>query len=90
MGRGEAGGTQCNDSNRRVDEIARLNGFCGGPGFPREAELFGCNQGHGVMRVTESGGYEIFATEAEGVKLAEPNFFVFGSSGNLFVTDSGG
>ena len=86
---GEAGQIYRMDTKGRVEEIARFDGFCGGLAFSTEDVLFVCVAGQGVVRVTTSGRYEIFATEAAGTKLAEPNFPVFGQTGHLYVTDSG-
>ncbi|TAM81129.1 MAG: SMP-30/gluconolactonase/LRE family protein [Acidobacteria bacterium] len=76
-------------SPRPFREAARPNGFCGGLAFSSDEVLFVCVPGEGVFRVTTSGRQEIFATEASGVKVAEPNFQVFGGSALLYVTDSG-
>lgn len=86
---GEAGQIYRIDPRGRADEITRLGGFCGGLAFSPEGDLFVCNPGHGVVRVTSSGQQEVFAFEAAGRKLIEPNFPVFDQSGNLYVTDSG-
>jgi len=86
---GEAGQIYRIDSHGCVEEVARLGGFCGGLAFSPEDELFVCNPGHGVVRVSPKGQGDVFATEAEGRNLIEPNFPVFDRSGNLYVTDSG-
>jgi gluconolactonase len=86
---GEAGQIYRMDTKGRVEEIARLDGFCGGMAFSNEDVLFVCVAGQGVVRVTAGGRHEIFATEAAGTNLAEPNFPVFGQTGHLYVTDSG-
>jgi gluconolactonase len=86
---GEAGQIYRIDSKGHVEEIVRLNGFCGGLAFSPEDVLFVCIPGQGVIRVTMSGQHEVFAAEAEGRKLVEANFPVFGESGHLYVTDSG-
>ena len=86
---GEAGEIYRIDSKGGVEEVTRLSGFCGGLAFSPEDDLFVCNPGHGVVRVTASGQQEVFASKSEGGKLIEPNFPVFDQSGNLYVTDSG-
>jgi gluconolactonase len=86
---GEAGQIYRMDTKGRVEEIVRLNGFCGGLAFSSEGALFVCVPGQGVIRVMTSGQHEVFASEAAGAMLAEPNFPVFGESGHLYVTDSG-
>ena len=77
---GEAGQLYRMDSKGCVEEIAQLNGFCGGLAFSAEDVLFVCVGGQGVVRVAKSGQHEIFASEAAGAMLAEPNFPVFGES----------
>lgn len=86
---GEAGQIYRIDPRGRVEEVTRLNGFCGGLAFSPVDDLFVCNPGNGVVRVSQDGESEVFATEAEGQKLIEPNFPVFDQCGNLYVTDSG-
>lgn len=86
---GEAGQIYRIDSKGCADEVTRLGGFCGGLAFSSVDVLFVCNPGRGVVRVTSSSQHEVFASEAAGRKLIEPNFPVFDHSGNLYVTDSG-
>ncbi len=86
---GEAGQIYRINSQGSAEEVTRLSGFCGGLAFSPVDVLFVCNPGCGVVRVTSSGLQEVFASEAAGRKLIEPNFPVFDHSGNLYVTDSG-
>lgn len=68
---------------------ANLGGFCAGLAFSPEDELFVCNPSLGIVRVKASGEFSIFADHADGHKLICPNFGVFDSGGNYYVTDSG-
>ena len=68
-----------------VETIATLGGFCAGVALtPDDRELFVCNATHGVVRVTRSGDWSVFAS-----KMIAPNYGLFDSRGNYYVTDSG-
>ena len=74
----------------RVEEVANIGGFCLGLAFSSTDELFVCNPKLGcVMRVQKSGNARLFADSVAGRKLKLPNYGVFDSSGNLYVSDSG-
>jgi gluconolactonase len=74
----------------RVEEVANIGGFCLGLAFSSTDELFVCNPKLGcVMRVQKSGNARLFADSVVGRKLKLPNYGVFDSSGNLYVSDSG-
>jgi len=51
--------------------------------------LFVCNTTLGIVQVEPSGEFSIFAARIGDRKLICPNFGVFDSAGNYFVTDSG-
>jgi gluconolactonase len=86
---GEAGQIYRIDANGKASEVTRLGSFCGGLAFSPRDELFACVPGLGVVRVDRSGRHEVFRAEAAGRRLICPNFPVFDSAGNLYVSDSG-
>lgn len=86
---GEAGQIYRIDTQGRVATIANLGGFCGGLAFSPADELFVCNPAHGIVRVSREGSLSVVATRAGDHKLICPNYGVFDSAGNYYVTDSG-
>jgi len=86
---GEAGQIYRISPQGQVAMIASLGGFCAGLAFSPADGLFVCNPGLGIVHVQKSGSHAVFATQAEGHKLICPNYGVFDSEGNYFVTDSG-
>ncbi len=86
---GEAGQIYRIDSEGRVETVATLGGFCGGIAFSPADELFVCNPALGIVRVSRDGRHSVFATHAGNHKLICPNYGVFDSVGNYYVTDSG-
>lgn len=86
---GEAGQIYRIDPDGRAAVVATLAGFCAGLAFSPEDELFVCVAGVGIVRVTPRGAHSLFAAEAGDRKLATPNYGVFDSAGNYYVTDSG-
>jgi sugar lactone lactonase YvrE len=76
----------------RVDEVANTGGFVLGIAFDPDAEwLAVCdNQQHCVWRYElRSGKLHKFAEGADGHQFNIPNFPVFDSHGNLYVSESG-
>ena len=87
---GEAGQVYRISPDAAVETVTNLGGFCAGVALtPDDAELFVCNSAHGIVRVTRNGHWSVFASEADGCKLICPNYGLFDSHGNYFVTDSG-
>jgi gluconolactonase len=86
---GEAGQVYRISPQRKVELITTLGGFCGGLAFSPDDELFVCNPALGIVHVKKDGAYSVFASEGSGEKLVCPNFGVFDSRGNYYVTDSG-
>ena len=86
---GEAGQIYRMDSHGQVTTIANLGGFCAGLAFSPADELFVCNPGLGIVRVQKSGSHAVFASQAEGHKLICPNYGLFDSAGNYYMSDSG-
>jgi gluconolactonase len=69
--------------------VTTLGGFCGGVAFSPKDQLFVCNPQHGIVQVERTGAYSVFASHVGGHKLICPNFGLFDSAGNYYVTDSG-
>ncbi|MGB7161462.1 MAG: SMP-30/gluconolactonase/LRE family protein [Tepidisphaeraceae bacterium] len=86
---GEAGQVYRIDRAGKVETIATLGGFTGGIAFSPSDELFVCNPSVGIAHVRRDGTHRVFASQARHHKLLTPNFPVFDSAGNLYVTDSG-
>jgi gluconolactonase len=86
---GEAGQIYRVSSDRKVEQVAALGGFCAGLAFSPADELFVCNPAHGIVRVKSNGQFSVFASEAGNHKLVCPNFGLFDAAGNYYVTDSG-
>ncbi len=73
-----------------VQEVANIGGFCLGLTFSATDELFVCNPKLGsIVRVQKNGRSALFADFAGSHKLKQPNYSVFDSAGNLYVSDSG-
>jgi gluconolactonase len=74
----------------QVEVLTSVGGFCLGLAFSAADELYICNAKLAcVIKVQKNGKSNLFADSAEGHKLKLPNYGVFDSSGNLFVSDSG-
>jgi gluconolactonase len=86
---GEAGQIYRISPERKVQLVTSMGGFCAGLAFSTEDELFVCNPSLGVVRVKPSGEFSVFASHAGEHKLICPNYGVFDSQGNYYVTDSG-
>lgn len=86
---GEAGQIYRISSDRKPQLITTMGGFCGGLAFSPKDELFVCNPSLGIVRVEPSGKFSEFASHAGEHKLLCPNYGVFDSAGNYYVTDSG-
>jgi len=86
---GEAGQIYRISPDGKVQLVATMGGFCGGLAFSPEDELFVCNPSLGIVRVERSGKFSVFASHAGEHKLVCPNYGVFDSQGNYYVTDSG-
>lgn len=86
---GEAGQIYRIDTAGKVTTVATMGGFCAGLAFSPEGELFVCNTSLGIVRVQASGAFSVFAGHAGQHKLICPNYGLFDSAGNYYVTDSG-
>jgi gluconolactonase len=81
---GEAGQVYRISPEGTVQTIAELGGFCGGVAWSPYGDLWVCNPKHGIVRVKPSGEWSVFVGD-----LICPNFGLFDSEGNYYLTDSG-
>jgi gluconolactonase len=87
---GEAGQIYRILEKGKVEEVTNIGGFCLGLTFSASDELFVCNAKLAtVVRVQKDGKSALFADSAGSRKLVQPNYSVFDSQGNLYVSDSG-
>ncbi|MGI9074035.1 MAG: SMP-30/gluconolactonase/LRE family protein [Bryobacteraceae bacterium] len=87
---GELGQVYRIPSKGRVEEVTCIGGFCLGLAFSPSDVLFICNAKlASLVRVEKSGASTLFADWAGNHKLKLPNYGVFDSAGNLYVSDSG-
>jgi gluconolactonase len=87
---GEAGQIYRIPEKGKLEEVTNIGGFCLGLTFSAPDELFVCNPKlRAVVRVQKGGESALFADSADGRKLVQPNYSVFDSQGNLYVSDSG-
>jgi len=86
---GEAGQIYRIARDGKVQLIATMGGFCAGLAFSAMDELFVCNPQHGIVRVKSNGEFSTFASHAGEHKLICPNYGLFDSLSNYYVTDSG-
>jgi len=87
---GELGQIYRIDRRGKVQEIARIGGFCLGLTFSKKQELFVCNSRRGALIHVNRKGRVLRSIERIGArKLMTPNFSVFDSEGNLYFSDSG-
>lgn len=76
---------------KKVETIANTGGVCLGITLDQEENIFVCDYGkRAVVRVTQQGEVSLFAASADGREFLLPNFSVFDSKGNLYLSDSGG
>jgi gluconolactonase len=88
---GEAGQVyRVSADGKQIEEIAHTGGFCLGIALDREENIYICDMNqHAVFKVTQRGKVSRFADAAGNHKFACPNFLVFDSQSNLYVSDSG-
>jgi gluconolactonase len=87
---GEAGQIYSISPSGAVQTIAETGGFSAGIAWtPDDNELFVCNPRHGILRVSRSGQWSVFARSLGSHQLVSPNYGVFDRQGNYYVTDSG-
>src|SRR6266576_1970349 len=61
---GEAGQIYCITPDGKANLITTMGGFCGGLAFSPNDELFVCNPSLGIVRVSSSGDFAVFASHA--------------------------
>jgi gluconolactonase len=86
---GEAGQIYRIPPDGNAQLVANIGGFCGGLAFSSADELFVCNPALGIVKVSADGKFSVFATHAGEHKLICPNYGLFDSAGNYYITDSG-
>jgi gluconolactonase len=86
---GEAGQIYRISPQAKVELVTTLGGFCAGLAFSPDDELFVCTANVGVVRVSAGGQSTVFATHAGSHKIVYPNYGVFDSAGNYYLSDSG-
>lgn len=87
---GEAGQIYRIREQGHVEEVTNIGGFCLGLTFSAADELFVCNAKLAtVVCVQKNGRSSLFADSVGSRKLVQPNYSVFDSQGNLYVSDSG-
>jgi gluconolactonase len=87
---GEAGQIYRIPEKGKVEEVTNIGGFCLGLTFSARDELFVCNAKLAtIVRVQKNGKSDRFADSVGSRKLVQPNYSVFDSQGNLYVSDSG-
>ncbi len=87
---GEAGQVYRIPEKGRFEEVTNVGGFCLGLTFSASDDLYICNAKlASVIKVQKDGTSKLFADSAGDYKFKLPNYSVFDSAGNLFVSDSG-
>ena len=87
---GEGGQVYRIGPDRTPHVMANLGSYSAGIAFsPSEEHLFVCNPTLGIVRVQKNGKWDVFATHCGEHKLVCPNYGLFDSRGNYYVTDSG-
>jgi gluconolactonase len=87
---GEGGQIYRIGADRKPHVVANLGSYSAGVAFsPKQEDLFVCNSTLGIVRVQKNGKSEVFASHCGENKLICPNYGLFDSRGNYYVTDSG-
>ena len=87
---GEAGQVYRIEPDGQPRLVTNLGSYSAGLAFsPIEEDLFVCNPNLGVVRVRPGGQFSVFASHCGAHKLICPNYGLFDSRGNYYVTDSG-
>jgi gluconolactonase len=87
---GEGGQIYRIGTDRKPQVMVNLGSYSAGVAFsPREEDLFVCNPTLGIVRVQKNGKWDVFASHCGNHKLICPNYGLFDSRGNYYVTDSG-
>jgi gluconolactonase len=86
---GEAGQVyRISPDGQTVAELAKTGGFSLGITLDRHNNIFVCDSSlRSVIRVNESGHISVFADSTASGKFQTPNFTVFDSDGNLYLSE---
>jgi len=89
---GEAGQIYRVPAEGRLEEVCSTGGFLLGLALDLDGYVYACDVGRKeVVRADpRSGAVTTYSAGAVGSPFRNPNFPVFDSAGNLYVTDSGG
>ena len=88
---GEAGQVyRISPDGKKVEIIAQTGGFCLGITLDQEDKIYVCDAvKQQVLKVSKDGKVQVVAESVDGRKFQNPNFSVFDSRANLYVSDSG-
>ena len=88
---GEAGQIyRIHPKSGQVDEIANTGGFILGLCLDADNNIYACDEAlHKVFRITRDGTITIYSEGTTDRPMVLPNYPVFDSNGNLYVSDSG-
>jgi gluconolactonase len=87
---GEGGQIYRIDAAGKSETVASVGGFCAGLAFsPDDRCLYVCVSGVGIVRVSKTGDWSVFATHAADHAIVAPNYVLCDRNGRLYVTDSG-
>ena len=74
----------------QLNEIAATEGVMLGLALDANHNVYACNwDQHRVLRITPEGAVNTYSAGAPGEPFRVPNYAVFDSAGNLYVSDSG-
>jgi gluconolactonase len=75
---------------KKVEVIAQTGGFCLGITLDEQDGIYVCDASRKqVLKVGQNGQVHVLAESVDGRKFENPNFSVFDSRANLYVSDSG-
>lgn len=88
---GEAGQVYRIDiGTKKTDVIANLGGFICGVTLDGDENVYACaTKARNVTRVLRDGTTSIYCDKVDGSPLVNPNFSVFHTNGDMYLTDSG-
>ena len=88
---GEAGQVyRISPDGKKVEVLANTGGFCLGITLDQDQNVYVCDLARrALLKITQKGKVKLLADSADGRKFIQPNFSVFDSNGNLYVSDSG-
>jgi len=85
---------QIDVDKREFEQIASITGrFVGGLAADGNSNIYACtggDDGVGIMKISNTGKVSTYSIGSNDEPIAGPNYPVFDSHGNLYVSDSGG